>query len=46
MVNQGSPVDNYDTYPQLKLSTAYDQIYKVFIQELCLAFGLVKNDIE
>ena len=29
-----SPVDKYYFYPQQKLSTAYDQNYKVFIHEL------------
>jgi hypothetical protein len=43
MVNRRSPVDNYATYPQPKLSTSYDQIYKVFIQELSLATFCVIN---
>jgi len=34
MVNAIIPVDNRKTYPQLKLSTVCDQIYKAFIQEL------------
>ena len=31
-------VDNHYSYPQIKLSTSYEHIYKVFIHELYFVF--------